>query len=67
MFAGKIKIKAKFFVKVKAIMEMPLAEEVKDLVIMNDFSFEYILNSFVIDTSREFGYGWRTEGESSAI
>jgi hypothetical protein len=68
MKTGKIKIKAKYFVKIKAVTDTVIAEETKEMVFNNSFSFDYIINSLTTDlNSGEFGYGWRLEGESAAI
>jgi hypothetical protein len=68
MMSGKIKIKAKYFIKVKAVMELLQTEKVEELILNNDFSFDYIINSITIDSDNsKFGYGWRLNGESAAV
>ena len=68
MKTSKIKIKAKYFVKIKAVIDVAAAEDAKEMVFNNNFSFDYIINSLASEfNSGEFGYGWRLEGESAAI
>jgi hypothetical protein len=68
MKTGKFKIKAKYFVKIKAVTDIIIAEETKEMVFINSFSFDYVINSLTTDLNIEdFGYGWRLEGESAAI
>ncbi len=40
MFTGKIKIKAKFYVKVKAVMEIPVEENLTEAVNDSDYLFD---------------------------
>ena len=45
MKTSKIKIKAKYFVKIKAVIDVAAAEDAKEMVFNNNFSFDYIINS----------------------
>lgn len=40
MFTGKIKIKAKFYVKIKAVMEIPVEENLTEAVNYSDYLFD---------------------------
>jgi len=40
MFTGKIKIKAKLYVKVKAVMEIPVKENLTEAVNDSDYLFD---------------------------
>lgn len=63
MLKEKIKIKAKFYVKVKISSENS-EEYLENFAFVNDYSFDYTILDFIKKINNNLNFRWLLEGEA---